>query len=66
MNTASHTIIIGQVEQHPDDGPHAVFHGFAHVVCHILVRQRLVVTYADAVLSAVILLDQLFTMLQCS
>lgn len=37
------TIIICQVEQDPDDGPHTVLHGFAHMVSYILVRQRLIV-----------------------
>lgn len=37
------TVVVCQVEQDTNDGPHTVFHRFAHVVSYILVKQRLIV-----------------------
>lgn len=63
---AAPTVVVRQVEQHADDGPHAVLHCAAHVARHTLLRQRLAVRDTHAVLSTVILLDQLLTVLQSS
>lgn len=34
------TIVVGQVEQHPDHGPHAVLHRLAHVAETAVGQQR--------------------------
>ena len=59
------TVVVGEVEQHADDGPHAVLHGLAHVA-EAAVGQLGAGAQGAVVQSAAVALDHVLAAAQAS